>query len=149
MTTLEKPKNLQEARKVLRGLGVTETQMPTTLAKSIDKIAELSGSQFVQPAGGSVIERAREYLGPAANRTGPEDMTASQLEAAIGLEKDPRKRKDLFNELNEREAGKPRRSVLEQTRGLADAELEQRIQATKDRVERAELFSILTSRGRK
>jgi hypothetical protein len=76
-------------------------------------------------------------------------MSASQLEAAIEAEKDPVKRKSLFNVLNERQAGKPRRSIIEQAKTLTDLELEKRIEDTKDPIERAELFRILSSRAKR
>lgn len=151
-TTLEMPKNLQEARKVLRGLGVLENQLPRTLDKANAKIEELSGKQFVQPASGSVIARAREYLGPdhpAANRTDPLDMSARQLEEAIAAEKDARKRKDLFNELNEREAGKPTRSALERATKMTNEQLEQAITDERDPEVRGALFRQLLARESK
>lgn len=151
-TIIEKPETLQEARRVLRSFGLTEVELPRTLSKSLDKIAELSGAKFPQPrkADSGTLARAREFLGaPDATQTDPQNMSAAQLEIAIGREKDIRRRKDLFITLQERQAGTPRRSVLERTRGLTDAELEKRIEATKDPVERGELFSILSGRARK
>jgi hypothetical protein len=133
MTTIEKPKTLEQGRETLRRLD-PNARPAQTLDKIRHQIDELTG------------RRSQRAGNPPSSPADPEDMTAAQLAAAIEDEGDPVRRKALFGVLNEREAGQPRRSVVEETKGLTDLELEARIGNAKDADERAELWRVLQSR---
>ena len=73
-------------------------------------------------------------------------MNREQLEARIAAEKGPRKRKDLFVELQARGRGEPTREVAEAAAKLSREQLEQGIANEKDVERRQQLFRLLLAR---
>ena len=163
MTPKMLARTLPEAKAILAKLAPNEPP-PKTLARARDRIEELrkrapasNGGNHSLPApmpapAPNLFDRATAIAAKypsSARRTDPENMSAEQIAVQIEATKDPAKRMEFFRELNEREAGKPRKSIAEQARTLTDLELEQRIESTKDPTERGELFRMLIERNRK
>jgi hypothetical protein len=161
-----------------RGIKLPTAGPPKTLDKARTAIADVERSLAgattsivprIKPASTgpalaateNVTSKARAFLAkspaPKSSSTAkpstsaaldPQDMSKSQLEAALGRTKDRKQIGILFAELSRREKGEPSRRSIDRASGLSDSELEQAITQEKDIERRQELFIILTRRNK-
>jgi hypothetical protein len=151
-----RPKNLSEAREVIRSLekgqGLPPGPAPATLDKARTRIEELTGQPFPRPtSGGGAFQRAKQFLAEngATSQTGdPQDLTRAELVAALDRERDPQRISVLFGQLQLRERGVPIRSASQAVAGMSEQELLTAIEAERNSERLAILFGELTRRSK-